>query len=149
MKAPTGKIVLAIRESPAEMAARSSLRAFSHDAARKMVRAIARSAPSPERPDLYVLSASPSARSGHIFLDYLRNGRGNTAVGAWSPRPRPGLPIAVPVTWAQVEAGIKPDAFTMAHPFRRKRTAGRFNSPRRLLCSEAIFHRAGSVAQCA
>ncbi|WP_353839273.1 hypothetical protein [Mesorhizobium sp.] len=34
---------------------------------------------------------------------YLRNGRGNTAVGAFSPRARPGFPIAHPVTWKQVE----------------------------------------------
>jgi bifunctional non-homologous end joining protein LigD len=35
-----------------------------------------------ERRDLCVLSPAPSARSDHMFLDYLRNGRGNMAVGA-------------------------------------------------------------------
>jgi bifunctional non-homologous end joining protein LigD len=90
----------------------------SHEAAREAARTIARCLVS-QRPDLYVLSAAPSALTGHIFLDYLRNGRGNTAVGTWSPRSRAGLPIAAPVTWAQVEAGVQPDAFTMAHPFRR------------------------------
>jgi hypothetical protein len=45
----------------------------------------------------------PGARSGRIFLDYLRNGRGNTAAGAYSPRVKAGFPIAAPVTWAKVE----------------------------------------------
>jgi bifunctional non-homologous end joining protein LigD len=69
-------------------------------------------------PDRYLLSAGPAARKGRIFIDYLRNGRGNTAVGAFSPRARPGFPIAHPVTWSQVEAAIRPDAFTIDRPFR-------------------------------
>jgi len=63
----------------------------------------------------YTLSASPSARSGKLFIDYLRNGRGTTAVGAWSPRARPAFPIAAPITWADVRRGIRPDAFTIEH----------------------------------
>jgi bifunctional non-homologous end joining protein LigD len=50
-----------------------------------------------------------------------RNGRGTTAIGAWSPRAREGFPIAAPVTWSQIEAGTGPDAFTMQSPFRRAR----------------------------
>jgi bifunctional non-homologous end joining protein LigD len=67
-------------------------------------------------PDRYTLSADPEKREGRVFLDYLRNGRGTTAIGAWSPRARPGLPIARPVTWQDVENGIAPDAFTIAEP---------------------------------
>jgi bifunctional non-homologous end joining protein LigD len=61
----------------------------------------------------YTTSASIAKRSGRLFIDYLRNGRGTTAVGAYSPRARPGLAIAAPVTWRAVEKGIRPDAFTM------------------------------------
>jgi bifunctional non-homologous end joining protein LigD len=68
-------------------------------------------------PEKYILSAQ-AQRRGHIFLDYLRNGRGTTAIGTWSPRVRQGFPIAAPVTWARVERGIRPDAFTMTRPFR-------------------------------
>jgi bifunctional non-homologous end joining protein LigD len=60
-------------------------------------------------------------RGGRIFLDYLRNGRGTTAVGTYSPRAREHFPIAAPVTWARIEKGIRPDAFTMDSPFRVKR----------------------------
>ena len=68
-------------------------------------------------PDHYILSAQGSRR-GRIFLDYLRNGRGTTAIGTYSPRAREGCPIAAPVTWSRIEAGIRPDAFTMKSPLR-------------------------------
>ena len=83
--------------------------------ARNLVSAIAAHAP-----DRYVLSAH-AARGGRILLDYLHNGRGTTAIGTYSPRARAGLPIAAPVTWARLEAGIRPDAFTMRSPFRARR----------------------------
>ncbi|MER9253990.1 DNA ligase D [Mesorhizobium sp. M0598] len=89
---------------------------MTHDAARQYARRLAQQLVS-KRPDRYLVSAAPSARSGRIFLDYLRNGRGNTAVGAYSPRARPGFPIAAPVTWKQIEQGILPDAFTLGSPF--------------------------------
>jgi bifunctional non-homologous end joining protein LigD len=69
-------------------------------------------------PERYTLAADPKARRGRIFLDYLRNGRGTTAIGAWSPRARPGFPIARPVAWRAVERGIRADAFSMASPGR-------------------------------
>jgi bifunctional non-homologous end joining protein LigD len=65
----------------------------------------------------YVTVADPARRAGCIFIDYLRNGRGTTAVGTYSPRARPGFPIAAPVTWRQVENGVRPHAYTMRRPF--------------------------------
>lgn len=72
-------------------------------------------------PDRYVTSAQLSHRPGRLFLDYLRNGRGTTAVGTYSPRARSGFPVAAPVTWKEIERRIKPDAFTMSRPPRRRR----------------------------
>ncbi|MDB5593028.1 DNA ligase D, partial [Enterovirga sp.] len=65
------------------------------------------------RPDLVITTAELARRPGRLFLDYLRNGRGTTAVGTYSPRARPNVPVAMPVTWADVERGIRPDAFTI------------------------------------
>jgi bifunctional non-homologous end joining protein LigD len=67
-------------------------------------------------PDRYTTSAALAKRSGRLFVDYLRNGRGTTAVGAYSPRARPGFPIAAPVSWADIQDGVGPDAFTLEHP---------------------------------
>ncbi|MBZ9735006.1 DNA ligase D [Mesorhizobium sp. CA18] len=88
-----------------------------HDKARQLARSLAQCLID-AKPDRYLLAADPAARGGRIFLDYLRNGRGNTAVGTFSPRARPGFPIAHPVTWTQIERGIQPDVFTIDHPFR-------------------------------
>jgi bifunctional non-homologous end joining protein LigD len=85
-----------------------------HRTARRLVSALA-----DRFPDDYLLSAQ-ARRRGRIFLDYLRNGRGTTAIGTYSPRAREGLPIAAPITWSRLEAGIKPDAFTIMSPFRAR-----------------------------
>ena len=66
-------------------------------------------------PDRYVTSATVT-RAGRLFIDYLRNGRGTTAVGAYSPRARQGYPIAAPVNWRDVERGLRSDAFSIQFP---------------------------------
>jgi bifunctional non-homologous end joining protein LigD len=91
-------------------------RRMDHDTARKLCRKIAARLEA-SAPELFT-TVSSAARAGRIFIDYLRNGRGQTAIGAYSPRARPGFPIAAPVSWGQVERGIASDAFTMAHPLR-------------------------------
>jgi bifunctional non-homologous end joining protein LigD len=66
-----------------------------------------------EHPELYTANARKAERKGRIFLDALRNGRGATAVAAYSPRAREGAPVATPVTWKELEAGIRPRDFTV------------------------------------
>jgi bifunctional non-homologous end joining protein LigD len=83
----------------------------SHDDARKSAKLIAEAFGRQDR--RYITRSSPALRAGHIFIDYLRNGRGTTAIGAYSPRARNGFPVSMPVTWEQVEKGIGPDAFTL------------------------------------
>ena len=52
-----------------------------------------------DSPDRIVDVASKAARKGKIYIDYLRNGKGSTAIAPWSSRARPGAPISLPVSW--------------------------------------------------
>src|SRR3954451_18756601 len=91
-----------------------------HDKAHRLAHQLV-SALAARHPHRYLLSAQAKRRD-RIFLDYLRNGRGTTAIGTYSPRAREGFPIAAPVTWKRIESGIAPDAFTMDSPFRARST---------------------------
>ena len=67
-------------------------------------------------PQRYTTSAAMADRRGRLFIDFLRNGRGTTAVGPYSPRARARIPIAAPTTWPRVKGGIRSDAFTIFAP---------------------------------
>lgn len=76
-------------------------RGHSWDEHRAFAEALAR-VMAEESPDRYVANMSKAKRRGKIFIDYLRNTRGATAIAPFSTRARPGAYVAMPVTWAQL-----------------------------------------------
>ena len=62
-------------------------------------------------PDRFIANMSKAKRVGKIFVDYLRNQRGSTAVMPYSARARENAPVAVPITWGELMD------FENAHPF--------------------------------
>ncbi|ESX77897.1 DNA ligase D [Mesorhizobium sp. LSHC414A00] len=53
-------------------------------------------------PSRFVANMSKAKRKGRMFLDYLRNGQGSTAICPWSTRARAGASCAVPVSWDEL-----------------------------------------------
>ncbi|KQZ93967.1 DNA ligase [Mesorhizobium sp. Root157] len=80
------------------------VKGFSHDFARAMEQA---------EPERFTATLSKKARTGKIFIDYLRNGRGSTTVAPYSSRAKTGATISMPVTWAEIEKGIAPNAYPL------------------------------------
>jgi bifunctional non-homologous end joining protein LigD len=66
-----------------------------------------------EAPDKYVATAVKRVREGRIFIDYLRNGRGATAVAAYSTRQHPQATVSTPIEWDEISEGLKADHFTV------------------------------------
>ncbi|MDO3434792.1 DNA ligase D [Rhizobium sp. CBN3] len=68
---------------------------------------------SADDPDRYLATATKAKRKGKIFIDYLRNGRGNTAVAPYSTRARPGAAVSMPLEWSELTADVGPAYFTV------------------------------------
>lgn len=76
------------------------------DFAHRLAQAVAQSDPA------NFTAALPKAqRKGRIFVDYLRNQRGATAVMPYSARAREQAPVAAPITWKEMETIDKPSHF--------------------------------------
>jgi bifunctional non-homologous end joining protein LigD len=64
-------------------------------------------------PDRYTINPLKAVRRGRIFIDYLRNVRGATAVATYSTRARPGAPVSTPVGWSELAGMARPEDFTV------------------------------------
>jgi len=78
------------------------------DFAHRLAQAVAQS-----DPDNFTAALPKAQRKGRIFVDYLRNQRGATAVMPYGARARPNAPVAAPITWKEMETIDKPSHFTI------------------------------------
>ena len=69
-------------------------------------------------PDRYTANLRKAARDGRIFVDWLRNQRGSTAIAPWSTRAKPNATVAIPVSWDELCRARRADAVPV-------KTAGR------------------------
>jgi len=64
-------------------------------------------------PERYVATMSKAKRTGKIFVDWLRNQRGSTAVMPYSARARENAPVAAPVSWEELDGLASAHEFTI------------------------------------
>jgi bifunctional non-homologous end joining protein LigD len=62
-------------------------------------------------PERFIATMSKAKRKGKIFIDWLRNQRGSTAVLPYSARARENAPVAIPIAWGELKD------IADAHPF--------------------------------
>lgn len=65
-----------------------------------------------DQPRLYTAVMSKNKRTGKVFVDYLRNGEGATAIAPYAVRARPGGPVALPISWEELR-DVDPAQFTI------------------------------------
>ena len=65
-------------------------------------------------PERFTANMSKARRRGRIFIDWLRNERGATAIAPYSVRARPGAGVATPLTWKELSTVESADAFHIA-----------------------------------
>jgi bifunctional non-homologous end joining protein LigD len=88
------------------------VKAFSQAFAERLVK---------EAPERYTSKMAKAGRKGKLFIDYLRNSRGATAVAAYSTRARPGATVSTPVGWDELRR-LTLDQFTVKTVPRRLET---------------------------
>jgi len=97
------------------------------------------------QPKVFTVETRKDKRRGRLFLDYLRNAYGQTAVPPYAVRARPGAPVAAPLGWEELSDGdLTARSYTIKNIFRRLgqkgdpwkglgRHARSLNEPRRRL----------------
>lgn len=72
-----------------------------------------------DAPDRFIATAAKARRKGRIFVDYLRNGRNNTAIAPYSTRARKGATVAMPLGWDELDPSIESGHFTVGNAMAR------------------------------
>ena len=75
-------------------------------------------------PKAYTATLAKAARKGRIFIDYLRNGRGATAVAPYSSRANAAAAVSMPISWTMLEEGAAPGDFDVLNVLSGKKAIG-------------------------
>lgn len=70
-------------------------------------------------PDRFTSNLAKRKRGGRIFIDYLRNSQGATAVAAFSTRAKPEATVSMPIFWEELDEGVRADSFNVRNVMKR------------------------------
>lgn len=70
-------------------------------------------------PERFTSRMAKTLREGRVFIDYLRNGQGATAVAEYSTRAREGAPVSVPVSWDELAGQVARPVYFVRDVIRR------------------------------
>ncbi len=100
-------------------------------------------------PDRFTAKLLKSTRQGKIFVDYLRNGEGATAVSPYSIRAKANAPVAVPIAWEEMSKDLRFAHFNVrtvrARMKRQKRDPWREFFAIRQTVTKAVLRKVGAV----
>ena len=83
-----------------------------------------------KHPDMFTLPRALSARTkGRVYFDWVQNGKGKTISAPYVVRPKPGAPVATPLKWEEVKAGLNPLQFNIRNAIERFRAVGDLFGP--------------------
>ena len=77
-----------------------------------------------KHPKAATVERSVKARGQRIYVDYMQNGLGKTLASAYSARANDFAGVSTPLTWEEVEGGVRPQDFTVQNFARRLAAAG-------------------------
>jgi bifunctional non-homologous end joining protein LigD len=72
-----------------------------------------------ETPERFTANMSKKSRKGRIYVDFLRNQRTATFIAPYSTRAKPGAPVSTPISWDELDEGVRSDQFNTANLPRR------------------------------
>lgn len=102
---------------------------YTYDHTRTFAEILARLAEA-ERPDLFTTERTVARRpKGKVYFDYLQNGEGKTASAPYVLRAYPGAPVATPLHWSEVAAGLVPGQFHLRNALARFERTGDLFEP--------------------
>ncbi len=102
---------------------------YTYDQTRAFTEILARLAAS-ERPDLFTVPRAVGRReSGKVYFDYVQNARGKTISAPYVLRANPRAPVATPLAWSEVQAGLDPHLFHIRNAMARFAANGDLFAP--------------------
>src|SRR6185295_16638345 len=64
-------------------------------------------------PDRFTATVAKAQRRGKIYLDYLRNAEGATAIAPYAMRARANAPVSTPIAWDELAGDVRFDHFNV------------------------------------